>query len=89
MYRFVIVDDEQVQQNRNKELVEEWAQRRKLSIKVACFSSAEAFLFYYDEDKSCDVILLDIEMEGLDGVSLAREVRAGKKGFKSKRKRRF
>ncbi len=38
--------------------------------------SAEAFLFAYDEDKNFDLLLLDVEMGGMDGVTMARRVRA-------------
>ena len=39
------------------------------------FPSAEAFLFRYAEKKDFDVLLLDVEMTGMDGVELARTVR--------------
>ena len=38
--------------------------------------TAEAFLFAYDEDKNFDLLLLDVEMGGMDGVTMARRVRA-------------
>ena len=44
-----------------------------------CFTdtqhSADAFLFRYAEDKSFDLLLLDVEMPGTDGVTLAKTVR--------------
>ena len=39
------------------------------------FSSAERFLFRYSEDKAFDVLLLDIEMGLMDGVTMAKRVR--------------
>lgn len=39
------------------------------------FASADAFLFRYIEDKSFDLLLLDVEMPGTDGVTLAKTVR--------------
>ena len=36
---------------------------------------ADAFLFRYAEDKSFDLLLLDVEMPGTDGVTLAKTVR--------------
>ena len=36
-------------------------------------------MFAYETDKSFDILLLDIEMGGMDGVSLAKSVRAGNK----------
>ena len=42
---------------------------------IETFPSAEAFLFQYQEDKSYDILLLDIEMTGMDGVTMAKAVR--------------
>ena len=79
MYHFIICDDEQTQQHANKMLLEQWAKDRGIPIRITCFPSAEAFLFHYEADKSCDVLLLDVEMGAMDGVTLARKVRLGNK----------
>ena len=79
MYNFIICDDELVQQQANRVLLEEWASDRNIQIRTTCFPSAEAFLFHYEDDKSCDVLLLDVEMGTMDGVTLARKVRLGNK----------
>lgn len=79
MYHFIICDDEQTHQKNNQTLVEQWAKDKGISLKMTCYSSAEAFLFHYETDKSCDVILLDIEMGKMDGVSLAKQIRQGNK----------
>lgn len=39
------------------------------------FPSAQAFLFRWEERRDFGVLLLDIEMDGMDGVELARAVR--------------
>ena len=39
------------------------------------FPSAERFLFRYAEDKNWDILLLDIEMGAMDGVTMAKRVR--------------
>lgn len=36
---------------------------------------AEAFLFEYEEDKAFDILLLDIEMENMNGIELAKRIR--------------
>lgn len=56
-------------------LVREWAAARGVDVCVRIFASAEGFLFAYEEDKSFDILLLDIEMGAIDGVELARRVR--------------
>ena len=57
------------------ELLTEWGQARGQAVRWEAFPSAESFLFRYAEDKMFDLLVLDIEMGGMDGVSLAREVR--------------
>ena len=48
--------------------------QRGLAVQAERFESAQAFLFHYEEHKDYDV-LLDIEMPGMDGVSMARAIR--------------
>lgn len=47
----------------------------QIAIGAECFLSAESFLFHYAEDKTYDILLLDIEMGKMDGVTMAREIR--------------
>ena len=49
--------------------------QRGLAVQAERFESAQAFLFHYEEHKDYDVLLLDIEMPGMDGVSMARAIR--------------
>ena len=79
MYHFTICDDEQVQQEANKSLLMQWAKDQGITVEITCYSSAEAFLFHYETDKSCEVLLLDVEMGAMDGVTLAKKVRQGNK----------
>lgn len=58
-------------------LLSRWAQERGIALHVEQFPSAESFLFRYAEEKRFDLLLLDIEMGQLDGVSLAKEIRQG------------
>ena len=72
---FAICDDNVIDSDYVKELVKNWSNERKYQINVNVFSSAEAFLFHYVENKEYDILLLDIEMEKMDGVTLARNIR--------------
>ncbi len=56
-------------------LVARWAERSGIQAYTALFPSAEAFLFRYEEERDFDILLLDVEMGGMDGVELARRVR--------------
>lgn len=70
-----VVDDDEVQNEYLRKLVKEWADSRGIAVDVRGYGSAEAFLFAY-EDSPCSLLLLDIEMQGQNGMELARKLRA-------------
>lgn len=74
-YQVAVVDDCAADGEFVRSLVEDWAAKRGASVHARLFSSAEAFLFHYEEDKDFDILLLDIEMGRMDGVTMARRVR--------------
>ena len=74
-YQFAICDDRPEDSRLVASLAARWAQRAGAEVELEIFPSAEAFLFRYDERKDFDILLLDIEMTGMDGVELARTVR--------------
>jgi len=77
MYKLAICDDSPADTLYLQGLVSKWAKKASEIVEVQTFRSAEAFLFEYEEDKAFDILLLDIEMEEMDGVTLARKVRSG------------
>ena len=73
--RIAIVDDSVMDAEFVKGILDNWAQRRQVDIRAEVFPSAEGFLFRYAEDKDWDILLLDIEMGAMDGVTMAKRVR--------------
>jgi len=71
--RIAICDDNETDIRYLKSLLVEWG----TTAQIDTFPSAEAFLFQYAETPDYDILLLDIEMAAMDGVTLAREVRKG------------
>ncbi len=59
-------------------LVSDWAQHSGQDVRITEFPTAEAFLFEYEE-LAPDIVLLDIEMPGMNGVELAKRLRAENK----------
>ena len=74
-YRVAIVDDNTTDAEFVKGILNSWADLRQANIQAEVFPSAEAFLFRYAEDKDWDILLLDIEMGAMDGVTMAKRVR--------------
>lgn len=71
MITIAICDDDNSQIKALKKMLTEW---NSCTI-ISEYNSAEQFLFNYP-DVSCDLLLLDIEMGDMNGMELARELRA-------------
>lgn len=74
-YHIAVCDDSPQDRSYVCTLVNAWAKARDADHAVDVFSSAEQFLFHYAEHKAYDILLLDIEMGAMDGVSLAKKIR--------------
>lgn len=78
-YRVAICDDDEMDSSYVKACLCRWASSRRANVVVDVFPSAEAFLFRNEGIGGYDILLLDIEMGLMDGVELARRVRANDK----------
>lgn len=74
-YRAAICDDSVTDAEFVSNILNSWAVQRQVNIQIERFPSAERFLFRYAEDKAFDILLLDIEMGAMDGVTLAKRIR--------------
>ena len=74
-YRVAIVDDSVKDAEFVLGILNRWAELRQANIQAEVFPSAESFLFRYAEEKEWDILLLDIEMGAMDGVTMAKRVR--------------
>ena len=79
MVNVAICDDEQVEIEFLSNHVCVWAAGRDIQVRISTYESAESLLFAYEDDKAIDILLLDIQMGGMDGVSLAKKIREGNK----------
>lgn len=76
MYKIAICDDVAAAGAHVQQLTAEWARSvLQEPVEIEVYTSAEAFLFHYEEDRSCQILLLDIEMPEMDGMALARRIR--------------
>lgn len=70
-----VCDDESTETAYLASMVRTWAKERGIDIRIADFGSAEQFLFTYEEHKTFDILLLDVQMADMDGITLARRIR--------------
>lgn len=74
-YKLAICDDESTVIEYVSSIVTDWANKYHHDIQLLVFSSAEHFLFSYEDENDYDILLLDVEMGQMDGVSLAKTIR--------------
>lgn len=73
--KIVICDDEKTEVSLLHQYVTEWARNSGQEITIDCCYNGEQFFFLWEEKKDTDILLLDIEMPGIDGMALARKLR--------------
>lgn len=74
-YKIAICDDSDADIRYVADMVERWAAAKGYMVHTDTFCSAESFLFHYEEESDYDILLLDIEMRDMDGVTLAKQIR--------------
>ena len=70
-----ICDDNAVDREFVREITEKWGKHRSADLHIDVFPSSESFLFHYAEVKDYDILLLDVEMGQMDGVTMAKKIR--------------
>ncbi len=74
-YKIAVCDDSDADRQYILGLTKKWAAHAGHTVQTALFSSAESFLFHYAEKNDYDILLLDIEMGEMDGVTMAKRLR--------------
>lgn len=74
-YKIAICDDCDVDRQYILNMVTLWGERSGHIVHIDAFSSAENFLFHYAEESDYDILLLDIEMGEMDGVTMPKKLR--------------
>lgn len=74
-YKIAICDDSDADRQYVLNMVRRWAAGAGCTVHADTFASAESFLFHYAGESDYDILLLDIEMGDMDGVSMAKLLR--------------
>lgn len=73
--KLCICDDDAEQRTYLTDIVCSWAKRNRHLAELKQYADAKSFLFDYSEEKDFDILLLDIDMPGMNGIELAKTVR--------------
>ena len=74
-YKIAICDDSAADRAYVTDMVNRWSAVVGHAVHLDAFDSAESFLFHYADESDYDILLLDIEMEAMDGVTMAKHLR--------------
>ena len=73
--RLAYCDDEEIQLEYMRRLAEQWAKQAGVPLTYCAYQTAEELLFENTEGYPFDLMILDIDMQGMDGMALARKIR--------------
>lgn len=73
--KIAVCDDNKADQDYVIGSLRRWAEETNRIIEIHTFLSAEQFLFQYEEEKDFHILVLDIEMQRMNGVELAKKLR--------------
>ncbi len=76
MLRIAICDDEKYDRDRIQALLLEYLETHNLNASIDLFSSGKEFLSERDNLVKYDIVFLDINMEEIDGIQTAQEMRS-------------
>ena len=74
--KIAVIEDEKPHRDLLIRYLEDWRVKNDTSVILSTFESGEAFWFRYEEEQDFDLLFIDIQMPGMNGMELARKVRA-------------
>lgn len=75
MINIAVCDDDSIQIEIVSNYIKEWSNHSGVKVKIDTFKSGEAFMFEYTEEKSYNIIFLDIDMKKVSGIELSKYIR--------------
>lgn len=80
MYKVALCEDEKIFSDAQKKICCSILERLYIEYEISVFdNSAELLKVLWEENRQYDLLLLDIVMEGMDGMTLARRIRESDK----------
>ncbi|MDE6846786.1 MAG: LytTR family DNA-binding domain-containing protein [Lachnospiraceae bacterium] len=75
MLKIAIIEDEQIHTELLSGYLRTWSSGHRQPVSIQEFSSAESFLFIWEETNDFDILFVDIQMKEMNGIEMVRKVR--------------
>ena len=73
--KIALCDDEKRFLDLERDIITEYLEQKGVPFYLDCFSSGEELLEQKENLETYDLIILDVEMKGIDGISTAKKIR--------------
>lgn len=73
--KIAIIEDEKAHSQLLESYIQSFSKAEQVRMELQYFESAENFLFVWEAEHDFDLLFLDIQMSGMDGMSLAKQIR--------------
>lgn len=73
--KIAVIEDIQVHSDLLCSYIMKWSEEKGNSLTLEAFESAESFLFQWEEEPDFDVLFVDIQMAGMNGMEMAKKIR--------------
>ncbi len=76
MYKIAICEDEKKEQDEIVLMIKEILQKNQIECTISCYQSGEELFHAIQNGTKFHLLLLDVLLEGIDGIALARQLRS-------------
>ena len=73
--KIAIIEDIQSHGDLLISYIKKWSQKNKTTLILKRFETAESFLFQWEEEADFDILFVDIQMSGMNGIEMAKKIR--------------
>jgi len=73
--KIAVIEDIQSHGDLLVSYIKKWSEKNKTNPILRRFETAESFLFQWEEEADFDVLFVDIQMSGMNGMEMAKKIR--------------
>lgn len=74
--KIAVIEDIQTHGDLLDSYIRKWSEKKKINPVLKRFKSAESFLFQWEQEADFDILFVDIQMSGMNGMEMAKKIRS-------------